>query len=114
MADCIFCGIAGGSVPSTKVVETELTYAFRDLNPVAPVHVLVVPREHIESAHALKPEHAALLVELYATVQDVAEGEGIAESGYRIVANVGRAAGMTVPHLHLHVVGGRGMSWPPG
>lgn len=114
MSDCLFCGVADGSVPSTKVAETERTYAFRDLNPVAPVHVLVVPREHVISAHALKPEHATLLAEVYATVQEVAEGEGIAESGYRIVANVGRAAGMTVPHLHLHVIGGRGMSWPPG
>ena len=114
MSDCLFCGIVDGSVPSTKVADTGSSYAFRDLNPVAPVHVLVVPREHVDSAHALRPEHAPLLADLYATVQEVAIAEGIAESGYRIVANVGREAGMTVPHLHLHVVGGRPMSWPPG
>lgn len=114
MTDCLFCGVVAGSVPSTVVVETELAYAFRDINPAAPVHVLVVPREHIESVHAVRVEHAELLVELYSTIQHVADQEGIAESGYRVVNNIGRAAGMTVPHLHFHVLGGRPLGWPPG
>ncbi len=114
MSDCLFCGIVAGTVPSEKVAATKRVYAFRDVNPAAPVHVLVVPREHLESAHALRREHGDLLAELYGVVHDVAEAEGVGPSGYRIVANVGRAAGMTVPHLHLHLLGGRPLAWPPG
>lgn len=114
MSDCLFCGVVAGSVPSTAVIETERTYAFRDIHPAAPVHVLVIPREHVESVHAVRREHAELLSELYAAVQRVADQEGIAESGYRVVSNIGPGAGMTVPHLHLHVLGGRPLGWPPG
>jgi histidine triad (HIT) family protein len=114
MADCLFCGIVAGEVPSTEVASTEQTYAFRDINPAAPVHVLVVPRAHIENAGELRTEHADLLAEMFVTAQVVAEREGILERGYRLVFNVGEDALNSVAHLHLHVLGGRRMGWPPG
>ena len=112
--DCLFCKILAGEIPATAVLETEGTFAFRDINPTAPTHVLVIPRNHIEHAGAVQPEHGAVLAEMLDTARRVAEGEGIAERGYRLVFNVGKDSGNTVPHLHLHVIGGRGMSWPPG
>lgn len=114
MADCLFCTILAGDIPSTTVLETDRTYAFRDINPAMPTHVLVIPREHIEHAGAVKPEHGAIVAEMLDAARQVAEAEGLAERGYRLVFNVGRDSGNTVPHLHLHVLGGRGMSWPPG
>ena len=113
-ADCLFCRIVAGEVPATVVAETERTVAFRDLAPQAPTHVLVVPRQHIESAAEVAAEHGATVAELLTTAQRVAADEGLAERGYRLVFNVGDDAGRTVPHLHLHVLGGRRMSWPPG
>ena len=114
MTNCLFCKITAGEIPSTEVLSTERTYAFRDLNPAAPTHVLVVPREHIGSAAEVEAGHGEILAELLTTARAVAEGDGVAESGYRLVWNVGPDAGMTVHHLHLHVIGGRPMSWPPG
>ena len=114
MADCLFCKILAGEVPSTEVLSTETTYAFRDISPGAPTHVLVIPREHIDNAHALRPEHGALLADVFTTAQEVARAEGIADSGYRLVFNVGDDALNSVPHLHLHVLGGRKLGWPPG
>lgn len=116
MADeeCLFCRIVAGEVPSDEVASSTLTYAFRDINPAMPSHVLVVPREHIESAASIEPDHAALLAELFETAQQVAEKEGLAERGYRLVLNVGEDALNSVPHLHVHVLGGRRMEWPPG
>ena len=116
MTDCVFCAIVAGQLPSTPVAESELAYAFRDADPQAPTHVLVVPREHVESAASLGEESAHLVGELTLLAQRVAELEGIdgAERGYRLVLNVGRDGHMTVPHLHLHVLGGRSMRWPPG
>jgi histidine triad (HIT) family protein len=96
------------------VASTERTYAFRDINPALPVHVLVVPREHIESAATVTPEHGDVLAEMMTTAQQVARHEGLAERGYRLVFNVGDDAQNSVPHLHMHVVGGRPMEWPPG
>jgi histidine triad (HIT) family protein len=113
MPDCLFCAIAIGDIPSDRVLETDAAVAFRDVNPQAPVHVLVVPRRHVEHIHALEP-HDALLGDLVEAAQRVAEQEGIAVTGYRVVMNVGRDAGMSVPHLHLPVLGGRPMAWPPG
>lgn len=113
MSDCLFCEIVAGNVPSDVVLEDENTFAFRDLNPAAPTHVLVVPREHVDDFGALGPEHADLLGALVSATQRVAEHEGIAEDGYRVVANIGRHGGMTVGHLHLHVLGGRPLRWPP-
>ena len=114
MADCLFCRIVAGEIPSTEVASTERTYAFRDLNPTAPTHVLVVPRDHIANAHEITAADADTIAEMYTTAQHVAESEGIAGGGYRLVFNVGDDAGNTVPHLHLHVIGGRRLGWPPG
>jgi histidine triad (HIT) family protein len=112
--DCLFCRIVAGEVPSSEVTSSSATYAFRDIQPTAPTHVLVVPRTHITDASELRPEHGDLLAELIATAQEVARREGLAERGYRLVFNVGPDALNSVPHLHLHVIGGRRMGWPPG
>ena len=114
MADCLFCRIVAGEIPSEQVASTEGTYAFRDIDPVAPTHVLVVPRRHIPDAAALRAEDGDLLAELLVTANQVAASQGIAATGYRLVCNVGEDAANSVPHLHLHVVGGRQLSWPPG
>jgi histidine triad (HIT) family protein len=113
MADCLFCGIVGGSVPSTAVLETGRCYAFRDIKPAAPVHVLVVPKEHLGSVEDVGADHIELLGELFAAIREVAAKEGVADSGYRVVTNVGEDAGQLVPHLHFHVLGGRSLRWPP-
>lgn len=114
MDDCIFCRIVAGDLPSDEVASTGATYAFRDNNPALPVHVLVVPREHIVSADTVTADHAAVLAEMMTTAQQVAREEGLAGRGYRLVLNVGEDARNTVDHLHMHIVGGRPMDWPPG
>jgi histidine triad (HIT) family protein len=114
MSECLFCRIVAGDVPAEVVAETERTVAFRDIEPKAPTHVLVVPREHVISAAEVGPEHAETLAELLTTARSVARSEGVAERGYRLVLNVGEDALNSVPHLHLHVLGGRRMAWPPG
>ena len=114
MADCLFCRILAGELPSDEVASTERTYAFRDINPALPVHVLVVPREHIESAATVTPEHGDVLAEMMTTAQQVARSEGLTDRGYRLVFNVGEDAQNSVAHLHMHLVGGRPMEWPPG
>lgn len=105
--ECIFCRIARGEIPADIVYQDEHVLAFRDIQPAAPVHLLVIPREHIASLHALTDEHGALAAELLLVAQRVAEEEGIAEQGYRVVTNVGAWGGQTVGHLHFHVLGGR-------
>ena len=110
----MFCRIVAGEIPSTEVAATEGTYAFRDIQPEAPTHILVVPRRHVRDADALTDEDGDLLAELFATARQVAAAEGVAGSGYRLVLNVGDDAANTVPHLHLHVLGGRRLGWPPG
>ena len=114
MTDCIFCRIVSGDIPSEEVAASERTYAFRDIEPAMPTHVLVVPREHIESADAVRAEHGSVLAEMFETAQEVARSEGLDERGYRLVLNVGDDALNSVPHLHMHVLGGRKMGWPPG
>jgi histidine triad (HIT) family protein len=114
MDGCLFCRIVDGTIPSERVASTERTYAFRDLNPAAPTHVLVVPRTHIANAAEVAAEHGEILAEMLTTAQSVATSDGVADSGYRLVFNVGEAAGNTVAHLHLHVLGGRNLAWPPG
>ncbi|MGH9149792.1 MAG: histidine triad nucleotide-binding protein [Acidimicrobiales bacterium] len=111
---CLFCRIVAGEVPSRQVASSEHTVAFRDVNPKAPTHVLVVPRDHIADAHHVSPAHAAAVADMLVTAARVAEAEGVADSGYRLVLNVGTDAGNTVAHLHLHVLGGRALAWPPG
>jgi HIT domain. len=105
--DCLFCKIAAGEIPSSKVYEDEDVLAFRDINPVAPVHVLVIPKQHLGSVADLRPEHTELLAKLFAAVQRVAAETGVAETGYRVVTNHGKDSGQQVLHLHLHVLGGR-------
>ena len=115
MADnCLFCKILAGDIRADVVLETEGTFAFRDINPTAPTHVLVIPRVHVANAMEVNSEHGPVLAEMLETARRVAEADGIAERGYRLVFNVGQDSGNTVPHLHLHVIGGRGMAWPPG
>ena len=111
---CIFCKIAAGQIPANKVHEDDRCLAIRDLHPQAPVHVLVIPREHVVSASALHEGHDALAGHLLRVGAKVAADEGVAESGYRLVFNTGPDAGQSVFHLHLHVLGGRSMAWPPG
>ncbi|GMV05406.1 MAG: putative HIT-like protein [Gemmatimonadota bacterium] len=113
-SDCIFCRIASGDIPATVVHRDEHVVAFRDLHPQAPVHVLVIPREHVASLDAATDGHGALLGRLFLAARDVARAEGIAEDGYRTVLNVGADGGQTVHHLHVHVLGGRSLGWPPG
>lgn len=114
MSDCLFCKIVAGEIPATKVLETDRSLAFRDLNPQAPTHVLVVPKRHVTHAGELTADHGNDLGDLFETAARVAEQEGVADGGYRLVFNVGDDAGNTVPHLHLHVLGGRQLGWPPG
>ena len=112
--DCLFCRIAADEIPLTKVYEDDLVVAFRDIAPRAPTHILVIPRDHIPSAADLTEDHAALLGRLFAVTARIARDEGIAEGGYRLVSNVGQWGGQTVDHLHIHLLGGRPFSWPPG
>lgn len=114
VSDCLFCRIVAGELPADEVASTPLTFAFRDIAPVAPTHVLVVPRRHIESAATLERSDADVVSDLLQTARRVAEAEGLGERGWRLVFNVGEDARNTVPHLHLHVLGGRPMDWPPG
>ena len=118
-ADCLFCRMVAGDVPADVVHETGRTFAFRDINPQAPTHVLVIPKQHHPTAAALALADPSLLGEVVVAAQAVAEQEGLvddggAEPGFRIVTNTGRQAGQTVHHVHLHVLGGRGLGWPPG
>jgi histidine triad (HIT) family protein len=113
-SDCIFCKIVAGEIPAEIVHSTELAVAFRDLNPQAPVHVLVVPRRHIDNAGDLGPGDAEVLAGVFSAAREVADAEAVAARGYRLVFNVGEDASNSVPHLHLHVLGGRRLAWPPG
>ncbi len=112
--DCIFCRIVAGEIPSTIVYEDDHCVAFRDINPQAPTHVLVIPREHIVGMAELEGAAPELLGHLLMVAAEVARDGGLAESGYRTVINWGPDAGMEVAHLHIHVLGGRRMTWPPG
>jgi histidine triad (HIT) family protein len=112
--DCLFCGIVAGRIPSTKVREDELTFAFEDISPAAPTHVLVVPKRHITNGGTVEATDAEDLASLLLAAREVAKDRGIFETGYRLVFNVGDDALNSVPHLHLHVLGGRKLGWPPG
>lgn len=114
MSDCLFCRIASGEIPATKVAESEHCIAFRDISPQAPVHVLVIPRAHITSLAAADDASVPLLGEVMRMARDVAQAEGLVDGGYRCVVNTGKDGGQTVFHLHVHVMGGREMTWPPG
>lgn len=112
--DTIFAKIIRKEIPASVVYETDEVLAFRDINPVAPVHILVIPKTPIVSIANAQPEHEALLGKLLLAAAEVARAEGLDQDGYRIVTNIGPSAGQTVFHLHLHVIGGRLFSWPPG
>ncbi len=114
MAECLFCRIAAGEVPATLVHEDDVVIAIRDIAPRAPTHVLLIPRRHVASAAELTEDDGPMLGRLFEVGATVARNEGIADQGYRLVSNVGRWAGQTVEHLHVHLLGGRPFSWPPG
>jgi histidine triad (HIT) family protein len=114
MADCLFCKIVAGEVPSEEVASTETTYSFFDISPAAPVHFLVIPRRHITNAAEIGPGDGDVLAEMFATARAGAQAQGMADDGYRLVFNVGPHALNSVPHLHMHVLGGQQMGWPPG
>lgn len=112
--NCIFCKIVRGDIPSTKVYEDEYAFAFRDIAPAAPTHILVVPKQHIDSFAEISDANADTYMRLLKIVAQIAKDEGIAESGYRVVTNIGDEGGQSVHHLHFHLLGGRQMAWPPG
>ena len=112
--DCLFCKIIAGEIPSKKVYEDEKVYAFYDISPAAPVHVLIIPKMHIPSANALTEENADVVGHIFAVAARLAAELGIAEKGYRVVNNCGEDGGQTVQHLHFHLLGGRSLQWPPG
>jgi histidine triad (HIT) family protein len=113
-ADCLFCRIGAGEIPADIVHQDDLLVAFRDIAPKAPTHVLLIPRRHIASALELRETDGPLLGRLFAVAADLARTEGLAEAGYRLVTNVGAWGGQSVHHLHLHLLGGRRLGWPPG
>jgi histidine triad (HIT) family protein len=114
VSDCLFCSIVAGDVPASVVLESPTAIAFRDINPQAPVHVLVIPRSHYANLAELSAADTGLLAEVIAEAHQVAVSEGVADSGYRVVFNTGANGGQTVGHVHAHVLGGRPMTWPPG
>jgi histidine triad (HIT) family protein len=114
VSDCLFCRIAAGSLPAKIVLQDPQCVAFEDLHPQAPTHVLVIPRKHVNALRDCGQEDQAMLGHLLLTCAAVARQKGLAEHGYRVVANSGRDGGQTVDHLHFHVLGGRAMTWPPG
>ena len=114
MADCLFCSIVAGDIPATVVRDDELTLAFRDVNPQAPTHVLVITKAHHPDVAALAAADPDALIALHRTAAAVAAAEGVVDSGWRLVFNTGPDAGQSVPHVHGHVLGGRHLEWPPG
>jgi len=111
---CLFCQIVAGDIDADVVRVGERTLAFRDIRPQAPVHVLIIPKEHLDSVADLTYDHADMLVEVAQMAKWLAVADGVADTGYRVVTNVGADGGQTVGHLHFHVLGGRQMTWPPG
>jgi histidine triad (HIT) family protein len=112
-SDCLFCKIVGGTIPANRIYEDELSIGFPDINPQAPTHLLVIPKQHISSTAKAAAEDTALMGHLMAVAAEIARREKL-DSGYRIVVNTGDEGGQTVNHLHLHLLGGRHMKWPPG
>ena len=112
--DCLFCKILAGEIPADIVYESDTAIAFRDINPQAPTHVLVIPRKHIATINDIEPGDHEIVGSLYTAAAQIAAEEGFADSGYRAVMNCNEGAGQTVFHIHLHVLGGRSLTWPPG
>jgi histidine triad (HIT) family protein len=113
-SNCLFCKILAGDIPADIVYESETAIAFRDINPQAPTHVLIIPRKHIATINEIAEEDEAIVGSLYSAAREIATAEGIAEEGYRAVMNCNEGAGQTVFHIHLHLLGGRTLVWPPG
>ncbi len=114
MSDCLFCKILAGEIPADIIYESDTAIAFRDINPRAPTHVLIIPREHISTINDIDPAHEALIGSLYSVARAIAAEEGVANEGYRVVMNCNEGAGQSVFHVHLHLLGGRLFDWPPG
>jgi histidine triad (HIT) family protein len=114
MSDCIFCKIASGDIPAEKIYENDQVIGFRDLNPQAPTHILVIPKKHVSTINDLKDEDKSLVGDMFLAAKQIAADEGLSERGYRTVMNCNEEAGQTVFHIHLHLLGGRRMQWPPG
>ncbi len=114
MSECLFCKMVSGEIAPDKVYEDDDVLAFRDISPQAPHHLLVIPKEHIATLNDLEARHASLLGKMYLAVKAIAKQEGVSESGYRTVMNCNSDGGQTVYHIHLHMLAGRGMQWPPG
>jgi histidine triad (HIT) family protein len=112
--DCLFCRIASKEIEADVVHASDDVVAFRDINPQAPTHILIIPKEHVESARALRDRHGEMLAEILQVAAHLAKADGIDRSGWRLVTNVGPDAGQSVHHLHFHLLGGRPMAWPPG
>lgn len=114
MQDCLFCKIIKGEIPSKKVYEDEYVYAFHDIEPTAPIHILVIPKEHISTLNDVDEKNSAVISKIYEAIAKIAKQEGISEDGYRVVSNCNKMAGQTVFHIHFHLIGGREMGWPAG
>jgi histidine triad (HIT) family protein len=114
MQDCLFCRVVRKSIPASIVHETDTVLAFRDIRPVAPVHVLVIPKEHVSSIMAWEARHASLIEQVHSAIRKVAAQENVDRTGFRVVVNNGANAGQAVGHVHYHVLGGRPLQWPPG
>ena len=112
--DCLFCRILAGDIPADIVYESETALAFRDINPQAPTHVLIIPRQHVATINDIDEADEALVGSLFSAAREIAKQEGLSDEGYRAVMNCNEAAGQTVFHLHLHLLGGRELRWPPG
>lgn len=113
-SNCLFCKILSGDIPADIVFESDTAIAFRDINPQAPTHVLIIPRKHIATINDVSPDDHAIVGSLYSAAREIAATEGLSEEGYRAVMNCNEAAGQTVFHIHLHLLGGRPLGWPPG
>ena len=114
MTDCLFCKIANGEIPTDKVFEDDKVLAFNDIDPQAPVHFLVIPKEHIKSAAEINSKNSGIISHIFEVIAKIAAEKGIDEKGFRVVTNCGEHGGQTVGHLHFHVLAGRNIGWPPG
>ena len=112
--DCIFCKIIAGDIPSKKVFENDKVLAFHDIDPKAPIHVLIIPKEHISSVNVMTDSQANVLSDITRAARDIAFDLGLSENGYRLVINEGKDGGQAVDHIHMHLLGGRQLTWPPG
>lgn len=111
---CIFCKIIAGEIPSSKVYEDDKILAFKDIEPQAPVHIIIIPKEHISSANAITCENAEVIAHIFTKIPEISKDAGVSEKGYRVVNNCGKDGGQTVDHIHFHLMGGREFGWPAG